>query len=694
MAPKPEERVARPAAVMPAEPTVELSLVTPIATSAAPAPPVVAPSRPPTAPERPAAVVAAPVPLAVPKPARPKEVVREPAVAAPAPPAPPPMEPIRREPPRVEPARPAPDTKDTKVVPLRPVRPPEPVPAPAAAAPAAPVIEPPREIVAAAPAAPAVPAAPAPAAPVPAVAGPVERELLRLPESVTVAELAEKMRRKAGEVIRELVSMGVMVTINQLLDVDKAKTVATRFGFDVEVRSPDGKELFEDEVDPSQLRSRPPVVTVMGHVDHGKTSLLDASARPRWPSSEAGGITQHIGAYQVATSHGKPSLPRHPGPRGVHRHAGPRRPGHRHRGPGGRGRRRRHAADRRGHQPRQGGGVPIIVAINKIDKPDANPDRVKQELANTGWSRRSGAAQTIFVNTSAKKGTGVDKLLEMIALQAEMLELKANPDRAGRGVVVEAKLDRGRGPVATVLIQQGTLREGDIVVAGHHYGKVRAMFNDRRQRTKAAGPVDPVEILGLSGVPSAGDTLIVVDDERRRARSPSAPGAGRRWSRSSARVTLADLHKQIDAGEVKELRESSSRATCTARSRPPAGGPREPVDRRGQGPRDPRRRRRHHRDRRPARRRRRTPSSSDSTSSPNPKELASADRARGDQAYKVIYEAIEDIRAAMKGMLAPVFREVPLGRAEVRELFPIPNIGTIAGCSSARAPSSAGQGPA
>jgi translation initiation factor IF-2 len=378
--------------------------------------------------------------------------------------------------------------------------------------------------------------------------------VLRLPESVTVAELAEKMRRKGGEVIRELVGMGVMASINQLLDVDKVKAVAARFGFDVEVRSPGGVELFEDEIDPSQLRLRPPVVTVMGHVDHGKTSLLDAIRKTKVTEQEFGGITQHIGAYQVETSHGKVTFLDTPG----HEAFTAMR---------ARGAQATDivilvvAADD-GVMPQtveainhaKAANVPMIVAVNKVDKPDANPDRVKQELANHGLVPEEWGGQTIFVATSAKKGTGVDQLLEMTALQAEIMELKANPNRAAKGVVVEAKLDRGRGPVATVLIQQGTLHEGDVVVAGHHYGRVRAMFSDRRQRVKTAGPVDPVEILGLSGVPSAGDTLIAVDEERKARQIAVMRREQERKVTVVTRVTLADLHKQIEAGEVKELR--------------------------------------------------------------------------------------------------------------------------------------------
>jgi translation initiation factor IF-2 len=320
----------------------------------------------------------------------------------------------------------------------------------------------------------------------------------------------------------------------------------------------------------------------------------------------------------------------------------------------------------------------MIVAVNKIDKADANPDRVKQELANLGLVPEEWGGQTIFVATSAKKGTGVDTLLEMTALQAEIMELKANPNRPAKGVVVEAKLDRGRGPVATVLIQQGTLHEGDVVVAGHHHGKVRAMFNDRRQRVKEAGPVDPVEILGLSGVPSAGDTLMSVDEERKARQIAFMRQERDRKVTVSARITLADLHKQIEAGEVKELRvilkgdvHGSLEALQEALERLSTDEVKVRVIHGAVG----------------------TITETDVmlASASNaiilgfnvkaePKALQQAATERVDvKAYNVIYEAISDVKAALAGMLAPLIREVPLGRAQVRALFPIKGIGTIAG---------------
>jgi len=671
-----EERPVRPIVIRPVEPP------------AAPLTPPVTPIIEPPA----AAVPPAPVrPVAVPPVSRPPIVAEPPAVVTPAAsakakgpaPEPPAPEPAAREVAAREPARPpekvdsAKPAADGKVVPFKPRRE-EPVAAPAAPAAAVPAVP---AAAAPAPAAPAAaPRAPADGAPSPPAAppAPAEREILRLPESVTVAELAERMRKKAGEVIRELVGMGVMASINQLLDIDKIKAVAGRLGFDVEVRSPDGKELFEEEIDPSQLRPRPPVVTVMGHVDHGKTSLLDAIRKTKVTEQEFGGITQHIGAYQVETSHGKVTFLDTPGHEAF--------PAMRARGAQATDIVILVVAADDGVMPQtteavnhaKAGNVPIIVAINKIDKADANPDRVKQELANLGLVPEEWGGQTIFVNTSAKKGTGVDQLLEMTALQAEIMELKANPDRAARGVVVEAKLDRGRGPVATVLIQQGTLREADVVVAGHFYGKVRALFNDRRQRVKSAGPVDPVEILGLSGVPSAGDTLFAVDEERKARQIARVRQEQERKVTVSARVTLADLHKQIEAGEVKELRvilkgdvHGSLEALQEALERLSTDEVKIRVIHGAVG----------------------TITETDvmlaSASNaiiigfnvkPEPKAIQQAQAERVDvKSYNVIYEAINDVRAALAGMLSPVIREIPLGKAQVRALFTIKNVGTIAG---------------
>jgi translation initiation factor IF-2 len=690
IAPRPEEKVAKPVeiaaaaapAAAPAAPPPTPLRPAPTEKPAAPVErPAAAVTKSPVTPERPAAAVERPAAPA--KPVRPKEPIapaaREAAPAEPARPAekPGPAQPPPPVQPKVTEPAPRPPT-DGQVVPLRPRRE-EPAAAPAAERPA----EPERVAAPAAavepPAAPAAPPAEKPAAVAAPAAEAGPREVLRLPESVTVAELAERMRRKPGEVVRELFGMGVMATINQPLEADKVKAVAARFAFEVEMASPEGRDLLEEELDPTQLQPRSPVVTVMGHVDHGKTSLLDAIRKTRVTEQEFGGITQHIGAYQVETSHGKVTFLDTPG----HEAFTAMR---------ARGAQATDivilvvAADD-GVMPQtveainhaKAASVPIIVAVNKVDKAEANPDRVKQELVNHGLVPEEWGGQTIFVSTSAKKGTGVDQLLEMTALQAEVMELKANPNRAARGVVVEAKLDRGRGPVATVLIQQGKLHEGDVVVAGQHYGRVRAMFNDRRQRVKTAGPVDPVEMLGLSGVPSAGDVLRAVEEERKARQIALLRQEQDKKITVSARVTLADLHKQIEAGEVKELRvilkgdvHGSVEALQDALERLSTDEVKVRVIHGAAG----------------------SITETDvmlaSASNaiilgfnvkPEAKAVQQAQVERVDiKAYNVIYEAINDVKAALAGMLAPIVREVPLGKAQVRALFPIKGIGTIAGC--------------
>jgi translation initiation factor IF-2 len=496
---------------------------------------------------------------------------------------------------------------------------------------------------------------------------------------VTVAEMAEKMKRKVGEVIKTLVELGVMATINALLDPAVVRKVADRFGFDVEFRS-QGVELPEEEVDPSRLTLRPPVVTVMGHVDHGKTSLLDAIRRTKVAEKEHGGITQHIGAYQVETSHGKVTFLDTPG----HEAFTAMR---------ARGAQATDivilvvAADD-GVMPQtveainhaKAANVPILVAVNKIDKPGADPERVKRELANLDLVPEEWGGQTIFVETSAKRGTGIENLLEMTALQSEIMELKADPTRAARGVVIEARLERGRGPVATVLIQQGTLQESDAVVAGLHFGRVRAMFDAERRRVKEAGPSMPVEILGLSGVPQAGDTFAATAEERRARQIALVRQAeARRKIQATTRVTLEDLHKQIKTGEVKELRlilkadvQGSAEALVESLERLSTDEVKLKVIHGSVG--------------------NITETDVMLASASNaiilgfnvrsePKATAQAQAEGVDiRNYTVIYEALNDLKAALEGMLAPEIREVKLGRAQIKALFPISKVGTVTGC--------------
>jgi translation initiation factor IF-2 len=489
------------------------------------------------------------------------------------------------------------------------------------------------------------------------------------------------MRRKSTEVIKALLDLGVMATVNEVLDPTAAKLVADRFHFDVEVRSLEGDLLEEEESDPAQLRTRPPVVTVMGHVDHGKTSLLDAIRTTKVAEREFGGITQHIGAYQVDTSHGKVTFLDTPGHEAF--------TAMRARGAQATDMVILVVAADDGVMPQtveainhaKAANVPILVAVNKIDKPGSDPDRVKRELANQGLVPEDWGGQTIFIHTSAKRGDGIPQLLEMTALQAEILELRANPGRSGRGVIVEGRLDRGRGPVATALIQSGTLKEGDAVVVGSHSGRVRAMFNDRGKKVPSAGPSDPVEILGLSGVPQAGDTMLVVSDERKARQIATVRSERDRLKgKGATRITLEDLHKQIAAGEIKELRlvikadvQGSVEALTESLERLSTDEVKLKVIHSSVGGV--------------------TESDVMLASASNaivlgfnvkadPKATSQAQANGVDmRSYNVIYDAINDVRAALSGMLAPEIREAVLGRAQVRQLFPISKVGTIYGSS-------------
>ena len=653
-------RPAAPTEVMPAaaEP------IAPPAAVVAPAAP--APLAPPTplVPPPPAPAPPPPVPMPAPTPAPTPVVPLRPAAAVPAPPAD---------------IRPAP-APPRRVLPTPPGRPPQPAP-PVVSRPPAPM--PARPTVLAPAAAVARPQPKAPAAPTaPEPPQEVRRELIKLPESVTVGELAAAMRRKSVEVIKALLDLGVMATVNEVLDATAARLVADRFHFDVEVRSLEGEILEEEEADPTQRRPRPPVVTVMGHVDHGKTSLLDAIRTTKVAEREFGGITQHIGAYQVDTAaHGRVTFLDTPG----HEAFTAMR---------ARGAQATDivilvvAADD-GVMPQtveavnhaRAASVPIIVAVNKVDKPDSDPDRVKRELANLNLVPEEWGGDTIYVHTSAKRGDGVAQLLEMTALQAEVLELRANPSRSARGVIVEGRLDRGRGPVATALIQSGTLREGDAVVVGSHSGRIRAMFNDRGKKVANAGPSDPVELLGLSGVPQAGDTFLVVADERKaRQIATVRTERDKLKGKGVSRVTLEDLHKQIAAGEVKELRlilkadvQGSVEALTESLERLSTDEVRLKVIHGSVG----------------------AVNESDVmlASASNAivlgfnvkSDAKAAAQAQADgvdlRSYNVIYDAINDVKAALSGMLAPEIRETLLGRAQIRQLFPITKVGTIYGSS-------------
>jgi translation initiation factor IF-2 len=515
----------------------------------------------------------------------------------------------------------------------------------------------------------------------PVVKAPPEKPL-RLAEAVTVKELAEKMNARPAEVIRVLMKMGVMATINAVIDLEKAAALAQNFGYSVEAAAADSGEAFSDEADSEEnLVPRAPVVTVMGHVDHGKTSLLDAIRATNVTQSEAGGITQHIGAYAVNTTRGKVVFLDTPG----HEAFTAMR---------ARGAQATDivvlvvAADD-GVMPQtleaithaRAANVPIVVAINKIDLPNANPDRIKQQLSDHGLVPEQWGGETIFVEVSAKRKQNIDELLEMLLLQAEILELRANPARRGQGVVIEAELDKSRGPVATVLVQKGTVHIGDAFVVGIHYGRIRALLNDRGEKIPAAGPATPVEVIGLSGVPLAGDLFQVVGDEKKARQIATLRQQRQREEhiQRTSRITLEDLYRQIKEGEVKELNvlikadvQGSAQAVRDTLEKLSTNEVRVRVIQGAVG----------------------GITESDvmlaSASNaiiigfnvrPTPKASELAEREGVDvRLYTIIYDLIGDVRAALEGLLEPEVAEHIMGRAEVRETYHIPRIGVIAGC--------------
>ncbi|WP_206809792.1 translation initiation factor IF-2 [Paradesulfitobacterium ferrireducens] len=502
-----------------------------------------------------------------------------------------------------------------------------------------------------------------------------------IPESITVQDLAAKMSRKASELIVKLMSLGVMATINQELDAETATIIASEMGVTVEVKVEKPLTLIEDIEDPEEtLKPRPPVVTVMGHVDHGKTSLLDAIRTTKVTATEAGGITQHIGAYQVEVNGQKITFLDTPGHEAF--------TAMRARGAQVTDVAVLVVAADDGVMPQtveainhaKAADVPIIVAVNKIDKENANPDRVKQELTEHGLVVEEWGGETIAVPVSAKTKTNIDQLLEMILLVAEMRELKANPNRIATGTVIEAKLDKGRGPVATVLVSKGTLNVGDIVVAGCAFGKIRGMTDDKGRRVKKATPSMPVELQGLSEVPGAGEQFYVVADEKLARQITSARLTERKAEEAklTAKVSLEDLFDRIKEGEVKELNiiikgdvQGSVEALRQALDRLSTSEVRVNSIHGGVG----------------------AITESDIMLAaasnaiiigfnvrPDANTKATADLQGIDiRLYRVIYDAIEDVKAAMTGLLEPEFKEVTLGRAEVRQVFKVPKIGAVAG---------------
>ncbi len=505
---------------------------------------------------------------------------------------------------------------------------------------------------------------------------------IKIDEAIILSDLAKRMGIKASDMIKTLMGMGVMTTVNQTIDFDTAVLVASEFGYEVE-RATFEEEAFLkiEEDDPAKQTERSPVVTIMGHVDHGKTSLLDVIRKTRITDIEAGGITQHIGAYYVSTEKGKIAFLDTPG----HEAFTAMR---------ARGAQVTDivilvvAADD-GVMPQtieainhaRAAKVPIIVAVNKIDKDNANPERVYRELSEQGLSSESWGGDTIFVNVSAKQNTGIDELLEMVLLQAEVLELKANPDKRAGGHVVESKIDPGRGAIATVLVQEGTLRIGDPVVCGIYHGKVRAMLNDRGQPVDSAGPSIPVEVIGLSGVPMAGDELIVVADDKD-AKQISEHRIQKHRSKELAktsRLSLDKLFEQMKQGEVKDLNliikadvHGSNEALADALTKMSNEEVNINVVHSATG----------------------TITESDVSLAtvsnaiiigfnvrPTTKVQSLANEEGVDMRfYNVIYDVIKDVKDAIAGMMSSTFEERILGRAEVRDTFHVPKIGTIAGC--------------
>ncbi|MBR2131174.1 MAG: translation initiation factor IF-2 [Oscillospiraceae bacterium] len=507
---------------------------------------------------------------------------------------------------------------------------------------------------------------------------------VKIPDEISVGELASRMKKTGAEVVKCLMKNGIMASLSQLIDFDTAAIIAEELGCKVEkevVVTIEEKLIDTAEDREEDLLPRAPVVVVMGHVDHGKTSLLDYVRKASVASGEAGGITQHIGAYQVQIN-GKPitflDTPGHEAFTSM---------------------RARGAmvtdiailvvAADDGIMPQtiesinhaKAAEIPVIVAINKMDKPTANPERIQQQLTEHGLVSEEWGGDTIICPISAKTGMGIDNLLEMVTLTAEMAELKANPNRAAQGTVVEARLDKGRGPVATLLVQNGTLRQGDIIIAGTAVGRVRAMMDDKGNRLNEAGPSVPVEITGLGEVPGAGNTFNAVADERLARELVEQRKAEERAKANAPiqKVSLEDLFSQIQAGEMKDLNlivkadvQGSAEAVKASLEKLTNEEVRVRVIHSGVG----------------------AINESDVMLAATSKAIIIGFNVRPDAAardsaarsnvdmrmYRVIYDAIDEVSAAIKGMLAPKFREALIGHAEVRQTYKVSGVGTIAGC--------------
>lgn len=512
----------------------------------------------------------------------------------------------------------------------------------------------------------------------------VDVEVIEIGETITVKDLAEQINKPVNDVIKTLMFLGVMAAINQEIDFETAKKVAEKYDIEAYVKEEDStlEEHFEEdeEIEDENLESRPPIITVMGHVDHGKTSLLDAIRKAKVTDTEAGGITQHIGAYTVDIKGQKLTFLDTPG----HEAFTAMR---------ARGAQITDivilvvAADD-GIMPQtveainhcKAADVPMIVAINKIDREGANQDRIKQELTEHGLVVEDWGGDVIAVPVSAKQNLNIDTLLEMVVLTAEMLELKANPARKGKGTVIEAKLDKGRGAVASLLVQNGTLHAGDSIIVGSTYGRIRAMFDDAGKKIKSAGPSIPVEVLGLSEVPAAGDRFTVVKDEKTARQMAEARREKERQENfnSAHKVSLEDLYSQIKEGKVKELSviikadvQGSIEAIRGSLEKLSTDDVKVRVIHGAVG----------------------AITETDITLAsasnaivigfnvrPENSAVVLAERDGVEvKTYRIIYDAIEDVKSAMIGMLDPEYKEVVLGTAEIRNTFKISNVGTIAG---------------
>ncbi len=504
---------------------------------------------------------------------------------------------------------------------------------------------------------------------------------IRISEGITAGELAKRMSVKANDVIKELMNLGLMLTINQTIDSDSASLIAQNYNYEIEEVSLENEILLEDKEDsPQDMLPRPPVVTVMGHVDHGKTSFLDAIRKTKVIENEAGGITQHIGAYHINLENGTIVFLDTPGheaftamrARGaqvtdivilvVAADEGVK------------------AQTEEAINHAKAANVPIIVAINKIDKPNADPGRIKQDLTKYELVPEEWGGDTIFVEVSAKQGKGIKESLDMILLQAEMLELKANPNKNARGVIIEARLDKSQGPVVTALIQEGTLKQGDPVIVGAHFGKVRSMANDQGERIINAGPSMPVEVHGLSGVPQAGDILTVLSEEKK-ARQVGIYRQQKQRENSLVqvkRVTLEDLSERFLKGEIKDLNviikadvQGSVEALAESLKKCDVEDVKLKILQKGVG----------------------AITEMDVLLAAASSAIIIGYRIKPDlkiqllakgegvdvRAYDVIYNVISDIQKAVTGLLKPVLKEVFLGRAEIRNLFTVPKAGVVAG---------------